>query len=202
MDYVFRGYGVASHFPNCYTIPGKDREATAARRQAYFNRQWAQLIAGLQPVYGFPFAADVVLLENDLFWTNEPTHNTERPTAALAAEYPGSPMTAIDIAPGFAIENGRVIRDALWRPVLASKLLGDCAAGIERANRYRSAADEHVHDVAGVRDKVAAWSQYLNGYAEDARPHGAGSLRPGGVDRLPRRSCVPSVASDSARGLS
>lgn len=76
MDYVFCGHGVASHFPNCYTIPGKDREATAARRQAYFNRQWARLIAGLQPVYGFPFAADVVLLENDLLWANEPTHKT------------------------------------------------------------------------------------------------------------------------------
>jgi hypothetical protein len=170
MDYVFCGYGVASHFPNCYTIPGKDREATAARRQAYFNRQWARLIAGLQPVYGFPFAADVVLLENDLFWANEPTHNSERPTAALAAEYPGSPVTAIDIAPGFAIEDGRVIREALWRPVRASNLLGDCATGIERANRYRSVGDQDVNDVAVlVRDKVAVWRPYLNGYAEDYR---------------------------------
>ena len=59
IDYVFCGYGVASHFPNCYVIPGKDRVATAAMRQQYFNRQWAQLIAELQPSYGFPFAADV-----------------------------------------------------------------------------------------------------------------------------------------------
>jgi len=100
IDYVFCGYGVASHFPNCYIIPGKNREATAARRQQYFNRQWARIIAELQPVYGFPFAADVVFLEDDLFWVNEVTHNAERPTAAFRALYPDSPVITKDIAPG------------------------------------------------------------------------------------------------------
>ena len=170
MDYVFCGYGVASHFPNCYTIPGKDREATAARRQGYFNRQWARLIAGLQPVYGFPFAADVVLLESGLFWANEATHNTERPTATLATEYPGCPVKTIDIAPGFVIENGRVLQEALRRPVLASNLLTECAGGIERANRYRSVDDQDVKELAGlIGDKAAAWADYLKGYAGDYR---------------------------------
>ncbi len=30
-------YGTASHFPNRYVRPGKDRAATAAMRQAYFK---------------------------------------------------------------------------------------------------------------------------------------------------------------------
>jgi hypothetical protein len=170
MDYVFCGYGVASHFPNCYAIPGKDREATAARRQAYFNRQWARLIAGLQPVYGFPFAADVVLLENDLFWANEATHNTERPTATLAAEYPGCPVKTIDIAPGFVIEKGRVLENTLRRPVLAADLIRECAGGIERANRYRSVDEQDVKEVAALlADKVTVWAGYLKAYEGDYR---------------------------------
>src|SRR5690606_38550044 len=40
IDYLFCGYGVASHFPNCYRIPGKDREATAVARQQHFNAEW------------------------------------------------------------------------------------------------------------------------------------------------------------------
>src|SRR5262249_52784670 len=49
LDYVFCGYGVASHFPNCYSMPGKNREATTIRRQQHFNRQWAKIVAELQP---------------------------------------------------------------------------------------------------------------------------------------------------------
>src|SRR3984893_5069269 len=56
-DYVFCGYGTASHFPNSYVIPGKDRVRTAAKRQGYFNRVWAKIICELEPRFGFPFAA-------------------------------------------------------------------------------------------------------------------------------------------------
>ena len=42
VDYVFCGYGSASHFPNCYLIPGKDRVSTAIMRQRYFNQAWAR----------------------------------------------------------------------------------------------------------------------------------------------------------------
>lgn len=170
MDYVFCGYGVASHFPNCYVIPGKNREATAARRQRHFNRQWARLIAELGPVYGFPFAADVVFLEDDLFWANEVTHNAERPTATLATLYPGCPVKAMDIAPGFAIEDGRVTKEVLREPLVASTLRAACAGGIERANRYRSVDEQDVQEVAGLlRDKLAAWSGYLAAYEGDYR---------------------------------
>ncbi len=71
-DYVFCGYGTASHFPNCYVIPGKDPAATATKRQAYFNRAWAMIMHKLRPRFGFPFAADVAFLDADLFWCNEP----------------------------------------------------------------------------------------------------------------------------------
>jgi L-ascorbate metabolism protein UlaG (beta-lactamase superfamily) len=74
IDYVFCGYGVGSNFPSCYRIPGKDAAATAVARQLHFNAQWAGLIGRLEPRFGLPFAADVVFLEHDLFWINEPTH--------------------------------------------------------------------------------------------------------------------------------
>ena len=170
MDYVFCGYGIASHFPNCYVIPAKDREATTARRQAYFNRQWARLIAELNPVYGFPFAADVVFLEDDLFWVNEATHNTERPTQAYQLEYAGSSVMVKDIAPGFVIENGVVTADVLRKPVLASDLRSVFAEQIERANRYGSVDDDAVRQVVALLNSNRdACAESLESYAEDYR---------------------------------
>src|SRR5262245_51718254 len=111
LDYVFCGYGVASHFPNCYVIPGKDRAATTMQRQRHFNRAWSRIIHGLAPRFGFPFAADVTFLGDDLFWSNEPVHNAERPTSVFRRLHPGAPTEVVDIAPGFVIENGRVVAD-------------------------------------------------------------------------------------------
>ena len=150
IDYVFCGYGTASHFPNCYIVPGKDRAATAARRQAHFNREWAKLIAALRPRFGFPFAADVALLEHDLLWVNEPAHNAERPTAAFHAAYPESAVTVLDIAPGFVIEDG-VVRDGRIRqPVRTATLMEECKEQIARANRYGNASPEVLAEVAAL----------------------------------------------------
>ena len=43
VDTFFCGYGTASHFPNCYSIPGKMARETAAARQHAFNENWADL---------------------------------------------------------------------------------------------------------------------------------------------------------------
>jgi hypothetical protein len=91
IDYVFCGYGTASHFPNCYVIPGKDQEKTAIKRQVHFNRQWARLIHQLKPRYAFPFAADVVFYEKDLFWLNAAIHNGERATETFSVRRQGIP---------------------------------------------------------------------------------------------------------------
>src|SRR5262249_60376104 len=108
---------------------------TAIRRQQHFNRQWAKIVAELQPAYGFPFAADVVFLEDDLFWLNEPTHNAERPTDALRALYPEATVHTIDIAPGFVIADGKVVSEVLRQPVRASDLRAKLAEQIRRASR-------------------------------------------------------------------
>ena len=168
INYVFCGYGVASHFPNCYMIPGKDREATAARRQQYFNRQWATLIGELQPIFGFPFAADVVFLEEDLFWVNEPTHNSERPTDAFRALYPESSIVTIDIAPGFVIQNGNLVKESVRQPLVASILMADCAEQIVRANRYGRVSEAAVREVAVlVQNNLEVCSEYLKSYHGD-----------------------------------
>jgi hypothetical protein len=54
IDYLFCAYGIASHFPNCYIIPGKDYVRTAENRQRYFNRQWARVASLLEPRFAFP----------------------------------------------------------------------------------------------------------------------------------------------------
>jgi hypothetical protein len=168
IDYMFCGYGVASHFPNCYIVPGKDREATAARRQHYFNTQWAKLVSMFRPRFAFPFAADVVFLEQDLFWANEPTHNTERPTECFRALYPDSSIQMADIAPGFVIERGEVVRRVTRSPVRAEDLRGACAAQIERANRYGAADEAGVREVATLVERsIQDCSEYLRSYEGD-----------------------------------
>ena len=170
IDYAFCGYGIASHFPNCYVIPGKDREATAARRQQYFNRQWVHLIEQLQPRFGFPFAADVVFLERDLFWANEVVHNAERPTAVFESMYPGLPVVVKDIAPGFVIDAGVVVSDVLRKPVRAAELSTVCAEQIDRANRYGSVDDEGVAQVAELLEgQLRACGDYLRSFEGDYR---------------------------------
>jgi len=170
IDYVFCGHAVASHFPNCYVIPGKDREATARQRQQYFNRRWAKLISELQPRFGFPFAADVVFFEDDLFWANEPTHNAERPTDTFRRLYPDSAVQTLDIAPGFTIEDGTVLQRELRQPFTADALRASCTAEIERANRYGNVEESGVRDVATLIDKAAKISaDYLKSYHRDYR---------------------------------
>ena len=148
VDYLFCGYGVASHFPNCYTIPGKDPVRTALRRQRYFNREWATVVHDLAPTWAFPFAADVVLLEDELFWANEPTHNGERPTAAFRERFPEAATQVLDIAPGFTIADG-VVRDRRLRQAYrAESVREELAEGIRRVNRAEIVDSPEVDEVA------------------------------------------------------
>ena len=170
VDYLFCGYGIASHFPNCYRIPGKDDERTAIARQKYFNRQWAYLVAQMEPRFGFPFAADVILYEDELRWANEPVHNGERPTDAFAADYPDAATQVCDIAPGFRIADG-VVRDKVLRtPLNMDELAATHAEEAIRANRYPSVSDEQVDGiVAALQKNIAGSLGHFAGYPGDYR---------------------------------
>ena len=170
IDFVFCGYGVASHFPNCYDIPGKDKEATAAKRQAHFNRQWVRIIEGLAPTFAFPFAADVAFLEEDLLWVNEPTANSERPTAVFKAAHPDSSTTVMDIAPGFVIDETTVVNEALRQPVALSRLRDENARNMERANNYGVGSEAVLDEVLDLlRANVTVCHPYLVEVARDYR---------------------------------
>lgn len=169
IDYLFCGHGVASHFPNCYVVPGKDREATAHKRQLYFNEVWADIASTLAPKYAFPFAADVVLLEDDLQWGNEPVHNTTRPTEAFARRHPDSPAQALDITSGFEIADGHVARMKLRAPLRMQDVREAYAEKITQANRYGSVRDDNVDEVYGllkrnVEDRHAYLSSFNGNY--------------------------------------
>lgn len=147
IDYAFCGYGAASHFPNCYLIPGKDLQQSARERQLFFNYAWADIIHRLAPKYGFPFAADVVLLEDDLFWTNEPMRNAERPPEVFRRLHPQAPTEVWDIAPGFMITDGEVQSARVAAPLSSARLKEACRDNIARANRYGSVSHEDVMQV-------------------------------------------------------
>ena len=170
IDYLFCGYGIASHFPNCYALPGKDREASTAHRQKHFNGEWVKLTAKIGPRFSLPFAADVVFLDHDLFWVNEVTHNSQRPTDLFRERHPSSSTTVIDPAPGFVIEGGRVTTNALRVPVSAAALRADYAEEIARANRYGSVDPAEVGQVAELlRQNLEACRAYLASFPHDYR---------------------------------
>ncbi len=170
IDYVFCGYGIASHFPCCYFIPSKDDAATAAQRQKFFNREWVSIMNGLHPRFGFPFAADVAFLEDALFWANEPVHNSERPTDVFDQLHPASTTRVVDIAPGFSIAEREIKNEALFKPVRNEELeatyqreLDDIRTGREKGN----------YDIALLKgrlsDNVAICRDYLLEFGGDYR---------------------------------
>ena len=150
IDYVFCGYGTASHFPNCYEVPGVDRIQTAQKRQHHFNQRWARIIHGLQPTYGFPFAASVVFYDDDLFFVNEAIHNSERPTDCFRALYSQSPTQVIDIAPGFTMRDGEVENKVLHETVSGAKLQSENSNDLVRANRCVLVTEEAVTKLSGL----------------------------------------------------
>lgn len=170
IDYVFCGYGVASHFPNCYIIPGKDAETTAAKRQQHFNRQWVSIIHGLNPRFGFPFAADVIFLENSLFWANEPTHNSERPTEIFQQAYPNSSTRVLDIAPGFVVENGEALIKVLRQKLCAGVLKNTQTEAIKRANCYAHVDETAITRVKNLLQKnIDLCQRYFSAFDQDYR---------------------------------
>ena len=163
IDYVFCGYGIASHFPNCYRIPGKDYAATAAARQQYFNAQWSALMAGLKPRFAFPFAADVVFLEEELFWVNEPTHNSQRPVEILTGSNLAGDVTTVDIAPGFVINQGSITQDNRREPVRADTLRLQMRENILRANRHGTVESKQISEVHKLlQERLTSCQTYLS----------------------------------------
>lgn len=169
-DYVFCGYGTASHFPNCYLIPGKDPEATAIRRQERFNAVWASIIARLEPKFGFPFAADVIFFEDELMWANEPVHNSQRPTDAFAQRFPGSTSQVYDIAPGFVVADGQVTAERAFEPIDNEALREQHAQDIVTANKVTAPSRTQMQELAGLLDEnVTRCRTYLREHEGDYR---------------------------------
>lgn len=170
VDYVFCGYGIASHFPNCYVIPGKDNAKTAIERQKHFNRQWARIVNDLEPTFGFPFAADVAFLEQDLFWANEPTHNGERPTNIYPELYPDSKTEVFDIGPGFTIEDGKVTDDTQFHYVRESDLQSLYEREIVKVNKHQAVDADFVDYLREeLTKRVEICRPYLVEYSGDYR---------------------------------
>ena len=168
IDYLFCGYGIASHFPNCYDVPGRDGPRTTAKRQHYFNGMWAKIVHALEPKLAFPFAADVALLDEELFFANEPTHNSERPTDLFLELHPNSATTVVDIAPGFSAQDGTVLNDVRRRPLSSARLRDERADAVQRANRKGRVDAAEIDDLADlVRANIRTVVDYLREYRGD-----------------------------------
>jgi hypothetical protein len=167
-DYVFCGYGIASHFPNCYRVPGKNDRLTAANRQSYFNGQWARIMHGLRPRFGFPFAASVVFFEPELIELNETVHNSERPTDRYRAQYGELIGELIDIRPGFQIADGVVTKPLRFEPLDIGLAVKRNAEALLRATTYSAPTDALVSEIAELlRSNIALCERYLREYRGD-----------------------------------
>ncbi|MGB0721882.1 MAG: MBL fold metallo-hydrolase [Gammaproteobacteria bacterium] len=167
VDYLFVGYGTASHFPNCYRVPGKDDAATAIQRQGYFNRTWARIVGAMKPRFAFPFAASLAFFEDDLFAYNAPVHNPDRPTLRFEQAHPGSATRAIDWNHGFVIEDGEIIEDIRHQDFDEALCRRERAGDITRANTYGRVTDEHLDELERLLrenlDTCAAWLREYSG---------------------------------------
>lgn len=161
-DYVFCGFGIASHFPICIEAPGRDRERTAAERQKHFNRQWAYIMQELAPKFAFPFAADVIFLDHRVRWANTAVHNGERPVEVLAGSSAASETTAVDIAPGFAIDDGTIVHDVSHKSVIAADIDAAFRAETELANRSTTVTQDGLDDlIERISKNLETCGQYL-----------------------------------------
>jgi len=169
-DYVFCGYGTASHFPNCYFIPGKNDKLTAAKRQKYFNGEWSKIMHSLQPKYGFPFAANVFFFEDDLIGLNETSHNTERPTEHYLSHYGKTNSQLLDIAPGFQIEQGKITVDSKFSPVHTELYVKNDPEAYHRANNYSEPNIDEIDNIIDLlRKNITICSSYLNEHKSNYR---------------------------------
>lgn len=189
IDYLFCGYGTASHFPNCYRIPGKDYEKSAVRRQHHFNLSWARIVQELGPKFAFPFAADVALLEHDLFWSNQPVHNSERPVHLLSGNGIPNGTQSMDLGPGFTIESGNVTRPVLRKAVSDGEIRQLHKDQIEKANYYPEITAAEVREVLPpLQQNLNVCEEYLRAFS-------------GGYKVLLRfRNSEHGIAIDKARG--
>lgn len=168
IDYLFCAYGTASHFPNCYRIPGKNDAETARRRQSYFNRAWASIVCRLEPTMAFPFAANVVFLDEKLQWANEPVHNDQRPVDVFDSAYPESPTTVFDIAPGFAVNDGRIISEVFFKPLSMSDLKRERPKDFQSANSVSVPSNDDIAGLAEIiRHNAIVSTGFLREYDSD-----------------------------------
>jgi hypothetical protein len=129
---------------------------------------WAHIIQELKPKFAFPFAADVLLFEEDLFWANEPVHNAERPVHLLRNGGVPQDTEAVDLAPGFVIENGEVKRRNVRSAVNNLVLRERYGPEISKANFY---PEVHSSEVKGVlsllQNNLQTCGEYLKTFSGD-----------------------------------
>jgi hypothetical protein len=113
----------------------------------------------------------VAFLDEELFWCNEPVHNAERPTEAFTKLVGTTGTTrVVDIAPGFTVDGGHVIRNEVRRRLKADELRRIYDDAIQRVNR---AGEIDGHTVQELVELVAAnaakGAEYFAGYPGDYR---------------------------------
>ncbi len=150
IDYLFMGHGTASHFPNCYEIPGKDHQQTAIKRQIWFNQVWSDLVHHMQPRLAAPFAASLAFFEDDLFALNAAIHNADRPSERFQKQHPNDDIQAIDWTHGCVIEDGLVTQPIMHSPFDEAATREQRATDIQRANFYGRVKETQVDEILGL----------------------------------------------------
>jgi hypothetical protein len=110
-----------------------------------------------------------VFLENELFWCNEPAHNTERPTEIFERGFGRKAGTrVVDIAPGFVVENGEVLCRSTREPLSADAVRRAYGDAIRQVNRIAPIGIETVRELKEmITRNVGRGAGYFASYEGD-----------------------------------
>lgn len=169
IDYMFCGYGGASHYPNCFKVEGKDDFAIACLRESLFARNFCIIANRLEPRVAVPFAADFVFKHDSLAWINDTRFDRNRMNALYRALFPKedrSPTRIVTLLPGQSLDKGAVkgtptqAAPGVRAPRLPSLPLGEVVKGYaDLIRRNIGARAPFPFSVAVVAGKDV---QYIN----------------------------------------
>ncbi|MGD9561885.1 MAG: MBL fold metallo-hydrolase [Pyrinomonadaceae bacterium] len=122
IDYLFCGFGGASHFPNTIHVDGKNDWECGVVREQLFAHNFCRIASGLNARIAVPFAADFALLSDHQRWINRARFPRQKMADYFARYFPqnGVGPKIHDMYSGDALEGAELKMLSPYRAELAN----------------------------------------------------------------------------------
>lgn len=117
VDYLFCGFGGASHFPNTIHFEGKDDWERGVIREQLFAHNFCRIARDLNAEIAVPFAADFALLSDHQRWINAARFPRQKMAAYYARYFSASDArpAIYDMYSGDVLEGGELEKLSPYR---------------------------------------------------------------------------------------